>query len=330
MAQRATSGYDFTLYEPWPDPVVPDRYWMDHYDYLLARGFALRDNWRPSSSTMLPSKGFDASLRPLTPLPDGIDAIEVRNGRLVLIRKLQTSSLELQLLVALSSPDLREHPENHCCRIISRFSDPSEPDTTFIVIPYPHHTIFQPTFYNMTEAMDCGRQMLEGIAFFHSRGVAHVFPLPDEIRHNIPFKFDHIVMYPDSYNPVDPKYLPNGHGRCRHLRRRPDDNFYFFGHLRFAALQSTSDSCHPDCDFVVVSGTSDISTAHSTTEFNQVSLSLSDDAGEPAEPDSTSTSNLLPLHENDRDSPPTPAMIEDLRRFAFTYIRYFWKKARTI
>ncbi|TCD69926.1 hypothetical protein EIP91_005750 [Steccherinum ochraceum] len=326
-----TRQEDHIIHKPWPDPVVPDRDWMVHYDFLLARGFALRDHWRPGSSTTLPSSGLKTSLRHIVNLPDSMDAKEVNTGRLVLIRQLQTSSLEMQLLDALSSEDLRGHPHNHCCPILSRFSDPNEPATTFIVIPYPHHSPFLPSFHSINEVMEYGKQLLEGIAFLHSRNIAHVLPISWELHHRFPFSYNHVEMYPDSYDVPEPKYCPDRHNPCRHLSKRPKDVFYFFTHLHFAILQGNT--CPPevsDSDAETLSDTPETSAATLVTAATLVKSDtdpsqLSTAVDEPAIP--YSTSDLLPLHEND-DSP-TPAMINDLQRFVYVFVRQFWEKGWT-
>ncbi|TCD69423.1 hypothetical protein EIP91_007770 [Steccherinum ochraceum] len=320
------SNEDNGICKPWPDSVVADRYWTDHYNYLLAKGFALREHWRPCSSTALPYKGFKASLRHSVNLPDSMDAKEVATGRLVLIRKLQSSSLELQLLDALSSPDLRGHPENHCCPILSRFSDPNEPATTFIVIPYPHCDALQPLFHNIDELMEYGKQLLEGIAFLHSRNIALVFPLTWDLRHYFPFTYDHVEMYPDSYDVVYESRPDSDKAPCPHLSKRPKGIFYFFTHLRYAVLQDTAAPPEDyDADAKTLSDTSEASAA-TLVESYQGPLPRSADVDEE-QAATSSSSGLFPSYDN--DSPPTEAMINDLQRFVFIYVHTYWRKGCT-
>ncbi|TCD68481.1 hypothetical protein EIP91_010656 [Steccherinum ochraceum] len=257
-------------------------------------------------------------------LPDSIDAKEVTTGRLVLIRKLQTSSFELQLLDALSSPDLRGHPENHCCQILSRFSDPNEPATTFIVIPYPHCNPLQPIFHNFDEVMEYGKQLLEGIAFLHSRNIAQVFPLTWDLNHRFPFSYDHVEMYPNNYDVVD-QYCPDRDKSCHH-RKRPKGIFYFFTHLRFAVPQDTAAPPEDyDGDAETLSDVSGVSTA-TLVDSDQGPLLRSADVDKKRAASSSAT-DLLPSYDN--DNPPTEAMIDDLQRFVLFYVHHCCRKEWT-
>ncbi|TCD60194.1 hypothetical protein EIP91_010590 [Steccherinum ochraceum] len=296
--------------QPWPDAVVWDQYWKDHYDFILARGFALRDHWRPGSS-MLPSTGYDASLRRPAILPDGMDARDTRNGRVVMIRKLQTSSFELQLLTALSTRELREYPDNPCCKLLSRFCDRGDPATTFIVVPCPHDP-FRPFFYNVDEIMQYGKQVLQGIAFLHTRNVANVFPLPEGMDIAIPFQYDHQSILNQPFN--------------TQAYKRPQNILYYLTHLRYAVLQNQreGDSAGSGSDLRLMR-TPDTSTEDQTVAEPRDYL-LPDDLGKLSMTSESRTSesncNLLSLNLHGNDDPPTREMTHDLRRFVFAFVRY--------
>ncbi|TCD64896.1 hypothetical protein EIP91_003472 [Steccherinum ochraceum] len=221
--------------------------------------------------------------------------------------------------------DMRGHPGNHCCHILARFGDPNDPTTTFIVIPYPHDLPFQPFFYNINEVMEYGRQLLEGIAFLHSRNVAQVFPLlqdqPD--FRAIPFKYEHLATFPLSYDVLHHEYLPDGSGRCPHNTRRPKDIFYYFIHLRFAVLKddcrSTANNMAAAPNISVASGA-----AADGTEFDAGDHLLLSGHGIDPLVDTSSTSDLLPL--NDNDDPPTPPMVRDLQGFVYAFVHFAWDK----
>lgn len=58
------------------------------------------------------------------------------DGNLVVIRKMQNDSPELDLLRRFSQPEMRAHPYNRCNPILKEFNNPADPSATFIVTPY--------------------------------------------------------------------------------------------------------------------------------------------------------------------------------------------------
>lgn len=119
-------------------------------------------------------------------------------------------------------------------------------------------------------------------------------------------KYDHLAMYPRSYDVLDPNHLAGGHHRSPHLSSRPKDIFYYFTHLRFAVLEGDSDRTTSQ-----VSATDPVATQETFPPI----ISNVDHRCEMT----LLTSDFLPLHDN--DDPPTPAMIGDLRRFVFLFVR---------
>ena len=130
--------------------------------------------------------------------PDSIDA-RTKQGELVSIRRLDTDSLELELLLRFSTTEMRVVPENHCVPVIDHFQPPDDFSITFIVTPYlrcPN----KPNYDCADDFMEFVQQMFEvcylrldfgvpvlliienyltltvyqGISFFHAHGVVNV------------------------------------------------------------------------------------------------------------------------------------------------------------
>ena len=92
-------------------------------------------------------------------LPDGVDAHD-EAGQLVIIRKMDTDSQELALLLHFSSLNMRAVSENHCVPILDYFQAPDDAAVTFIVNPYLYRN--RDLYWDFTdEVMDFGMQVLE-------------------------------------------------------------------------------------------------------------------------------------------------------------------------
>lgn len=63
-----------------------------------------------------------------------IDATR-NDGLSVAIKRIESGPNEVEIAKFLSSPALRDHPFNHCVPVLDAFTDPIQPDRTYIVMP---------------------------------------------------------------------------------------------------------------------------------------------------------------------------------------------------
>lgn len=97
-----------------------------------------------------------------------IDATRISDGKLVYLKKIKTDSQELELLRYLSSPEMLQHPHNHCVPLLDVIYDPSDSETCFVVMPYLRY-LNHPPFELVEDMMECGETILEVSSFARSR-----------------------------------------------------------------------------------------------------------------------------------------------------------------
>lgn len=89
-----------------------------------------------------------------------IDARRISDDMLVYIKKLKTDSEELALMRYLSSPEMLEHPHNHCVPLLDVIHDPADSETCFVVMPFLRY-IDSPAVELVEDMLECGEQILE-------------------------------------------------------------------------------------------------------------------------------------------------------------------------
>lgn len=93
-----------------------------------------------------------------------IDARRTSDGKLVYLKKIRPDSQELEILRYISSPELVQHPQNHCVPLLDVIYDPSDPETCFVVMPYLRY-IDHPPFELVEDMMEFGEVILEVSSF---------------------------------------------------------------------------------------------------------------------------------------------------------------------
>ena len=89
-----------------------------------------------------------------------IDATRVVDGQLVYLKKVLSSSHELEICRFFSSESLRRDPRNHCVPLVEVLPHPTDPETSFIVMPFLRN-IDDPAFETIEDILECGEQLLE-------------------------------------------------------------------------------------------------------------------------------------------------------------------------
>ncbi|KAI0773748.1 kinase-like domain-containing protein [Fomes fomentarius] len=183
-------------------------FWKDRQQFLQSRGYMLRPRYRPG---WIPSWKTNPTMNILN-AEDRLsfrlgrshlmDATNVSDGKLVLIKKVVSNSPELHIATCLSSKELRKDPRNHCVPILDAFVDTQEPAISFIVMPFLR-PIDKPEFDTVGSILNCVDQLLEGLIFLHEHNVAH----RDCAYNNV--MMDASAMYPQGFHPIAPSFLPN-------------------------------------------------------------------------------------------------------------------------
>ncbi|KAI0334860.1 hypothetical protein GY45DRAFT_1431349 [Cubamyces sp. BRFM 1775] len=192
-------------------------FWRDLCPFLQSHGYVLRPRYRPGwkrSWEALNIPFFKAEDHISLPLHGSrmIDATRVADGQLVYLKKVSSSSHELEICRYFSSESLRQDSRNHCVPLVDVLPHPTDPETSFIVMPFLRK-IDDPAFETIEDILDCGEQLLEGISFMHDHDVAH----RDCAYQNV--MMDASAMYPKGFHPVYTWYLPDASGYADVLPR---------------------------------------------------------------------------------------------------------------
>ena len=89
-----------------------------------------------------------------------MDATRISDGKLVLLKRVKSSSQEIVIASLLSSEELRKDPRNHCVPVLDIIVDAEDPAVSFIVMPFLRH-IDDPPFDTVGSILECMEQLLE-------------------------------------------------------------------------------------------------------------------------------------------------------------------------
>ncbi|KAI0676773.1 kinase-like domain-containing protein [Trametes maxima] len=203
-----------------------ERYWQEHQEFLESRGYLLRPRYKPGwvpswtgNPTFNVLRTEDAIRLPFR--PNVVDATRVSDGTLVYLKKVPSSSHELEILSYLSSEEMRHDPRNHCVPLLDVLQDHSDPSTVFMVMPFLRY-IDSPQFETVDDTLECLDQVLEGLVFIHDHGVAH----RDCAFKNI--MMDASSLYPQGFHPVSQTKLPDVSDTAPTLSRSAAPVRYYF------------------------------------------------------------------------------------------------------
>ncbi|OSD01770.1 hypothetical protein PYCCODRAFT_1436060 [Trametes coccinea BRFM310] len=155
-----------------------EQWWKDHQPFFAEHGYMLRPRYRPD---WVPSWQRDPSIDILSAedqltmhalRPHLMDARRTSDDGLVLIKKIHSSSAELQIATYLNSPKMCQDPRNHTVPVVNVLRDPQDDTVTFLIMPFLRN-IDDPPFESVENVLDCCEQLLEGLVYMHDHGVAH-------------------------------------------------------------------------------------------------------------------------------------------------------------
>ncbi|RDX54887.1 hypothetical protein OH76DRAFT_1478401 [Lentinus brumalis] len=157
--------------------VEEEFFWREHQQWLADHGYMLRpryrQDWQPSwlKSNKLYFQCEDGKL-PIR--PNIMAATRISDGRIVTIKQVEKSHTpwEEGVIRFLSSDPLASDPHNHSIPLYDVLQSPLDNTITFLVMPYLIR-IHKHKYATVGEALECFRQLFEGLHFMHHNLVAH-------------------------------------------------------------------------------------------------------------------------------------------------------------
>ncbi|KAG9309316.1 hypothetical protein JVU11DRAFT_10804 [Chiua virens] len=203
-----------------------ETWWRDRYQRLKTAGYLLRPRYSPE---WIPS--WTASNKGSEECEDGkrllygqiIDATRISDGRVVTLKEISRAEhpYEVDIASYFSSEGLVSKPANHCVPIFDVLAFEGDNNSVIIVMPLLR-LYTSPRFETVGEAVECFRQLFEGLQFMHKNHVAH----RDCMGKNI--MLDPTHLYPESFHPVEIDLSKNGIGRAKHFTRTQRPSKYYF------------------------------------------------------------------------------------------------------
>ncbi|KDR71783.1 hypothetical protein GALMADRAFT_74620 [Galerina marginata CBS 339.88] len=196
-------------------------FWRDHYLWLKERGYQLRPRYSPD---WVPS--WHGTKKYFMDCEDGRslgftqvnDAIHLPTGRHVALKKVYktVNPFEEDITRLFSSEPLTKDPRNHCVPLLDVLQLPSneteEEEVSLFVLPFLR-VFNSPIFDTFGEALDCIRQLFEGLQFMHENHVAH-----RDINYTN-FMMEPETMFPDGYHPKEILRKPDLSGKAKFYTR---------------------------------------------------------------------------------------------------------------
>ncbi|KAJ7736033.1 hypothetical protein DFH07DRAFT_986974 [Mycena maculata] len=112
---------------------------------------------------------------PLLGLVIVMDAIRVRDGIAVGLKRASLHTREAEIIQLLNSEPLVSHPDNACIPLYEILNIPNDDEHHILVMLFLHE-LESPPFETLGEVMEFCRQALYGLRFFHCHNIAHGDP----------------------------------------------------------------------------------------------------------------------------------------------------------
>ncbi|KAL4061838.1 hypothetical protein V8B97DRAFT_1999172 [Scleroderma yunnanense] len=201
-------------------------WWSQHYEWFKGHGYLLRPRYAPG---WVPS--WQGTMKNRFKCEDGrgsergaiLDGTRLSDGAYVTFKIVSNSDhpYEVEIGRFLSSEQLRRDPTNHCIPIYDVLSVPDDQDKVIIVMPLLREYT-SPPFDTVGEAIECFRQLFEGLQFMHRNRVAH----RDCMSLNI--MMDASLLFVDPFHPIHPFMKRDFSGYARFKTRTEQPVKYYF------------------------------------------------------------------------------------------------------
>ncbi|CAE6361321.1 unnamed protein product [Rhizoctonia solani] len=193
--------------------------WVSFQPYLHSKGYRLRPRYQPDwvpswkTNTGLLASDCEDSIdcMPLRVL----DATRIADDRQVIIKMLLPGhgqgQNELAVLARFSSPELKDHLDNHVVPCLDSFPMPGTESGSFIVMPLLGQ-YDEPPFKTLAEVHDFLQQLFKGLIFMHENNSVHCdiasanIMMDSQPLYDEPFHPFHKTLSLDAQRMIYPKY----------------------------------------------------------------------------------------------------------------------------
>ncbi|PIL35987.1 hypothetical protein GSI_01647 [Ganoderma sinense ZZ0214-1] len=153
-----------------------------------------------------------------------MDAVRISDGRIVVLKRVPKSTYPfeegLNRFLSMSDPQASD-PHNHAVPIYDILQSPLDEDIVLLVMPYLIR-IDELKFATVGEAVECFRQLFEGLQFLHHHHIAHLDIHKNNIMMDPTPVFSDIPHPTHSYKSYDFKHSISTRTRTSH----PTKYFY--------------------------------------------------------------------------------------------------------
>ncbi|TFK92728.1 hypothetical protein K466DRAFT_480092 [Polyporus arcularius HHB13444] len=155
-------------------------FWRDHQRWLADAGYMLRprfrEDWQPSwvKSKKLWFQCEDGETTIVSCRSSIMDAIRISDGRIVTIKRVKKLSTpwEESTMRRFSTEPLASDPHNYAIPLYDAIQPPWDDNIVLLIMPH-FIRIHKHKYATVGEAMECFRQLFEGLYFMHRKLVAH-------------------------------------------------------------------------------------------------------------------------------------------------------------
>ncbi|KAJ6554567.1 kinase-like domain-containing protein [Mycena capillaripes] len=165
---------DNTLDKPKTPIYEDEELWVEMQPFLLAQGYQLRARYQPDwipSWTVRTSLSREYEDRIAVFDKSVLDATRIRDGKKVVLKRVEPHGKEMGIIKYLASPSVRKDPRNRTIPLLDILTAPNV-SWSFLVMPYCREFDYPP-FHCMNEFMEAMTQFLEGLQFMHEHNIAH-------------------------------------------------------------------------------------------------------------------------------------------------------------
>ncbi|KAJ7153503.1 hypothetical protein C8R43DRAFT_1002273 [Mycena crocata] len=153
-------------------------FWRDYALWFKERGYLLRPRYQPGWEPSWVKSGkeywFAEDSIPNWAKGNLMDATRISDNTHVMMKISRVDQYPNEASIAefLSSADLADDPRNHCVPIYEMLRVPNLSDIVILVMPLLYE-LQSPKFETIGEAVECFRQLFEGLQFIHEHNIAH-------------------------------------------------------------------------------------------------------------------------------------------------------------
>ncbi|KAF9555262.1 hypothetical protein CPC08DRAFT_643130 [Agrocybe pediades] len=170
MAPKYSNPLTLThsLIRPW------ERFWVDHYRFILEKGYRLPNRYDPNWIPSWFGKKYNDKTKYETE-PDAVllNAIRICDGKKVVLKRV-SPKIDVPILQLLNSPKLVADPRNNTVPLLDCIYLPEDEDTALIVMPLLlHFDDVAVPFRFVSEFVEAVDQFLKGLSFLHEHHIAH-------------------------------------------------------------------------------------------------------------------------------------------------------------